>query len=464
MRNRFYLQRLAAACAVITGLLFLGCNMDILNGLRNPEELFAQKGGVVIQNLSNTRTIQNVEIKKATGETVTVDKDMLLTAGEVSNIGPQLSLGLALDPGTYTFKVTYPDGGTQPPEKTITVEWKKITEWYVFSDPIGSDSDIGMLQVINFSGEDVESVKVGAVGGDEDEFLNPPPLADKHSYSASRDPGAYGVEVKLASKEAFPKQDITIEKGKVTNIVVFENRIEVGFSDTGDNLWVLNRCSSEQITAVKTKKTTEAAYTSFPAGKLPILSGAYAQTRLTPSTYDVEVTVDGYTPPVTKSKILIEDPVFLIVSIGPNGPEIEVVKGGDSDGDGFPDWWEEKYFGEDAVTDSNLPDPDGDEDGDGLSNRNEYTYGTDPTNPDTDSDGLSDWEEINGKKDPNVTFPKDRPSNFPSTFPPTDPLKWDTDGDTFTDYSEVINNSDPTDPNSVPPNRATIVIPISWGN
>jgi hypothetical protein len=48
----------------------------------------------------------------------------------------------------------------------------------------------------------------------------------------------------------------------------------------------------------------------------------------------------------------------------------------DADGDGLPDWWEEHYFGSLGVVD----DPNGDYDGDGLSNEDEYEAGTDPTN------------------------------------------------------------------------------------
>ena len=62
----------------------------------------------------------------------------------------------------------------------------------------------------------------------------------------------------------------------------------------------------------------------------------------------------------------------------------------DSDHDGMPDVWEIKY-GLDPL-DAN--DADGDKDEDGLSNREEYDEGTDPTNPDSDDDGWEDGKEI----------------------------------------------------------------------
>lgn len=99
----------------------------------------------------------------------------------------------------------------------------------------------------------------------------------------------------------------------------------------------------------------------------------------------------------------------------------------DTDGDGMPDWWEIKYgfnmrdsadaaldtdgdgltnldeshAGTDPTqvdTDANgIDDSDEDSDGDGIANLVETaTYRTDPGNPDTDDDGFSDGDELNG--------------------------------------------------------------------
>jgi len=61
--------------------------------------------------------------------------------------------------------------------------------------------------------------------------------------------------------------------------------------------------------------------------------------------------------------------------------------------------------------------PPEDADGDGLNAIEEFSYGTNPLNPDTDGDGLLDGEEVNTYN--------------------TDPLKWDTDGDILSDGEEV---------------------------
>lgn len=69
---------------------------------------------------------------------------------------------------------------------------------------------------------------------------------------------------------------------------------------------------------------------------------------------------------------------------------------------------------------------DDDIDGDGLSNDEETTFGTDPLDPDTDVDGLTDGDEVN--------------------IYVTNPLNPDTDGDGLTDGDEI--NVYSTDPNS----------------
>ncbi|MEM5776584.1 MAG: hypothetical protein AAGU05_16390, partial [Anaerolineaceae bacterium] len=60
---------------------------------------------------------------------------------------------------------------------------------------------------------------------------------------------------------------------------------------------------------------------------------------------------------------------------------------------------------------------EGDDDGDGLTNLEERTLGTNPNNPDTDGDGLTDGEEVN--------------------IYGTNPKNNDTDGDTLLDGYEV---------------------------
>jgi hypothetical protein len=68
-------------------------------------------------------------------------------------------------------------------------------------------------------------------------------------------------------------------------------------------------------------------------------------------------------------------------------------------------------------------DPDGDEDGDGLTNGEEEELGTDPEIADSDGDGLSDGDEVN--------------------LYGTDPSSADSDGDGYEDGEEVESFTDP---------------------
>lgn len=64
----------------------------------------------------------------------------------------------------------------------------------------------------------------------------------------------------------------------------------------------------------------------------------------------------------------------------------------DTDNDGLSDYWEYQN-GLDPLSPSGGNGTDGDPDGDHLTNAKELAYGTDPSSPDTDSDGLLDSDE-----------------------------------------------------------------------
>jgi hypothetical protein len=71
-------------------------------------------------------------------------------------------------------------------------------------------------------------------------------------------------------------------------------------------------------------------------------------------------------------------------------------------------------------------DPSADPDHDGLTNLQEQQLGTNPLNPDTDGDGLTDGQEVN--------------------IYHTDPLNPDTDHDGYTDGAEVKAGYNPNGP------------------
>jgi hypothetical protein len=89
----------------------------------------------------------------------------------------------------------------------------------------------------------------------------------------------------------------------------------------------------------------------------------------------------------------------------------------DRDADSLPDYFEYRWFGD---LDE---DPKGDPDGDGLSNGREFELGLNPSNADTDQDGIRDDVEVADGR--------------------TNPLSPDTDGDGFSDGWERAHGLDP---------------------
>jgi hypothetical protein len=71
----------------------------------------------------------------------------------------------------------------------------------------------------------------------------------------------------------------------------------------------------------------------------------------------------------------------------------------DGDRDTLPDYWEAAY-GFDRYNPHGEDGPDGDADGDGLTNGTELQLGTDPLRPDSDGDGIGDDEEVQVGSDP----------------------------------------------------------------
>ncbi|MGD9782607.1 MAG: LamG-like jellyroll fold domain-containing protein, partial [Kiritimatiellia bacterium] len=124
----------------------------------------------------------------------------------------------------------------------------------------------------------------------------------------------------------------------------------------------------------------------------------------------------------------------------------------DSDGDGIDDVYELRR--PDLLDPLDPADASGDADADGLSNQQEYAYGTDPLRADSDGDGMSDpWELANGLDplldDAAGDADGDGLTNLEELGHGTNPQNADPDGDGLNDYQEAVTyGTDPADADS----------------
>ena len=119
----------------------------------------------------------------------------------------------------------------------------------------------------------------------------------------------------------------------------------------------------------------------------------------------------------------------------------------DSDGDGLPDFWEERFF------ENSDQSPNDDPDGDGLDNAGEFANDSLPNNNDSDGDSLTDGDEVSA--DP-ATSPisadtdRDGLADNDELDRGTNPTLRDTDGDGVSDSGEIARGADPLDPDDTP--------------
>jgi len=142
------------------------------------------------------------------------------------------------------------------------------------------------------------------------------------------------------------------------------------------------------------------------------------------------------------------------------GPD-ELFVVSDSDGDGLPDSWEEKWFGEGNLSQGANDDPDSDD----LTNLEEFNFNInlDPNKADSDDDNLNDGREVNTEK----TDPLDSDSDDDTLTDGdevlthlTNPLSNDSDGDFYLDQNEIANGSNPNDGND--PGPVTPALAHRW--
>lgn len=124
----------------------------------------------------------------------------------------------------------------------------------------------------------------------------------------------------------------------------------------------------------------------------------------------------------------------------------------DSDNDGLPDYWELVY-GLDPADDGSVDinnGPDGNTDGDSLSQLQEYQILSNPNDEDSDDDTVNDDIESADGSDPNlVDSDSDGLDDGEEKAAGSSPTLNDTDADGLRDAFEVSSSLDPTDDGSI---------------
>lgn len=133
----------------------------------------------------------------------------------------------------------------------------------------------------------------------------------------------------------------------------------------------------------------------------------------------------------------------------------------DTNNDGLPDQWQNDNFGDPeidsngACVDLTVCGPDADPDEDGLKNSEELFYGTNPNEADSDSDRLTDAEEIfETRTDPNESDSDSAGTVDNDAGNGVNDDQEDLDQDTFTNAQEIAAGTDPLDPSDNPNTRS----------
>ncbi len=129
----------------------------------------------------------------------------------------------------------------------------------------------------------------------------------------------------------------------------------------------------------------------------------------------------------------------------------------DDDNDGMPTWYERLYT---FLNPNDPSDAAKDQDGDGLTNLQEFQNKTQPDNPDSDDDGATDGAEVNTLNTRPLVADTDQDglADGREAAAGASPLTPDTDSDTYPDGLEVARGSNPNSAASVPSFAQTVAM------
>ena len=320
---------------------------------------------------------------------------------------------------SYNAEVTIRNTGSEP-----------IENWSLEFELNNNIKDIWNVLIVEPSTEGVYTIKHNgwnqdiSVGGEisfgftaEGQFVNFPASYSLNTKKVEVPEGDYEVSYEIIN---------SWDNGFNANIIIKNNT-----SETLED-WALEFDYNNQISDIWNAVVVEENEQHYVLNNVGynqnILAGESLTIGMTVYQGDVEETINN----ILVTKYIMEEDTEMMKFLT-----------NDTDGDGLPDYYEEyiTYTDPNKVkTDDINHDGNRDEDGDGLSNLEEYMALTNAYLEDTEYDGLTDYDEIiiYGTNPSEYDTDFDGVGDWTEIQRGTDPLNPDTNGDGITDGDEVI--------------------------
>jgi hypothetical protein len=371
----------------------------------------------------------------------------------VSTLTPTLEVNAATDPDndalTYLFEL-YADSGLS----SLVSSFESDTPGRVAAEPIADNAwYYWRARAQDAHGAQSAWTEAAAFFTDSNGVNDPPAIALKEpaQHLAARE-----GPVPLRWEDADPDSNAAIaiyyESAATGKVLIAESLMEdpdgdgdgYNWDTTGipEGTYTLSAEIKDDLSmkdslapGLITIDRTQPRVTPAPAGQ-ECFSPLYVS-LLADESADIYYTTDGSDP--SSASFLYAEPLlvsrattlrFMAVDAAGNRSPVltETYTILDTDNDGLLDAWEQDHFGGLSRTGS------GDEDGDGLSDLDEYHRGADPNAADTDGDAAPDGWEVNNGLDP---------------LSGADALQ-DSDGDGYVNLEECRAGTNPRDPASLP--------------